>query len=397
MPRNLFEPVVPPDRLHPLFTRMQDPSFSPARELASEIFSDFQDVDGSFVKEFQTGGFSARIFELALFAYIAENDLELERSEAAPDFVIEGANPVAIEVTTTNPAEGVQPPEGPPYSLVPQDWEWEDKAFVFQIGKALRRKLLKRDARSRAYWELPHVAGKPFVIAVSAFHNEHSQLQAAGLLSAYLYGKGSTFYRSDDGTLIITPHDVPEHTLGEKTIPSGLFGHPEARNLSGVLFSNSHTAAKFNRIGVEQGLGEPGIALLRFGTRYDFNPDAAEPALFAYVVGDRPEDELEDFAEGLHLFINPWADTPLSADTFPGGVTFHQLDETGLVSTTTPVGFHPMMSKTMTFHQEGAHIMARYAQLEFLGKLPPDSPRLIFDPESSKPGLENDGQEGSVS
>ena len=33
---------------------------------------DFPDIDGNFVQEFQTRGFSPRVLELALFAYLRE-------------------------------------------------------------------------------------------------------------------------------------------------------------------------------------------------------------------------------------------------------------------------------------------------------------------------------------
>ena len=50
------------------------------------LFAKFTDVDGSFVREFPTGGFSTRVFELALFAYLQEHDLDLDRSHPAPIF-----------------------------------------------------------------------------------------------------------------------------------------------------------------------------------------------------------------------------------------------------------------------------------------------------------------------
>jgi len=52
------------------------------------LFAEFTDVDGSFVRKFPTGGFSTRVFELALFAYLQEHDLDLDldRRHPAPIF-----------------------------------------------------------------------------------------------------------------------------------------------------------------------------------------------------------------------------------------------------------------------------------------------------------------------
>jgi hypothetical protein len=287
--RDLFTPVIPADKLNPLFRyAAQDPGHAGARAMANAVFANLRDVDGTFLREFQAAGFSARVFELALFGYLEEQDLELDRTHPAPDFVVRGDLPVAIEVTTTNPAQDTPLDPGPPYTLVPDDLEAADAEFVFQLGKALRRKLLHRDAQDRAYWEKPHVAGLPFVIAVGAFHGPHAQIHPDGLLASYLYGVRSVAYHDETGKLTITPENVTEHHSASKTIPSGLFRHPEAANLAGVLFSNAHTISKFNRIGIEQGFGTADTALMRFGTCYDYDPDALKPLLFSYVVGDRP-------------------------------------------------------------------------------------------------------------
>lgn len=197
--RDLFNPVVPPERLNPLFQGALDPGHTAARKLMNAVFADFQDVDSSFVREFQTGGFSSRIFELALFTYLEEQNLDLDRSHPAPDFVVCGDRPVAIEVTTTNPAQDAPMDLGPPFELLPKDLDDADREFVFQVGKALRRKLLYRDAQGHAYWEKLHVAGIPFVIAVGAFHGPHAQIHPVGLLGEYLYGTRNVGHYDEAG------------------------------------------------------------------------------------------------------------------------------------------------------------------------------------------------------
>jgi hypothetical protein len=43
--------------------------------------------------------------------------------------------------------------------------------------------------------------------------------------------------------------------MGQKVIPSGFFDLPGPENVSAVLFSNSGTISKFNRMGVVAGFG----------------------------------------------------------------------------------------------------------------------------------------------
>ncbi|MFJ2080750.1 hypothetical protein ACIOGW_36930 [Streptomyces anulatus] len=373
--RDLFTPVVPSKRLDPHFTAVAEgASHEAARNLMNAIFENFRDVDGNFIKDFQSSGFSARVFELALFAYIEEQNLQLDRTAPAPDFVVRGDNPVAIEVTTTNPAQGTPTDLRPSNWLLPNDLDSNDQEFVFQIGKALRRKMIHRDAQGHAYWEQPHVEGVPFVIAVSAFHGTHAQFHVDGLLANYLYGIDQKFSHGDTGDLTVTQHDVMEHHWKSKSIPSALFKLPESADLSGVLFTNSHTISKFNRIGIERGLGNTDTALARLGTCYDYTPNSATPNKFAYVIGDRPEGDLEDFCEGLHLFINPWARVPLNPASL-SGISSHTLRESdGLLETTFPTGFRPFLSKTFVFNGANAALFARYCQQDYLGLLKPGSP-----------------------
>jgi hypothetical protein len=175
MIRSLFDLVVPIEATSPEFRHIREyAGFTAGRRLMDEIFAEFRDVDHSFVQQFQTGGFSPRVFELALFAYLKEQGYDLDRSSPAPDFVIRGDVPVAIEVTTSNPSQDADEGDAALSTStrlgVPDDLPASQREFVFQVGKALRRKLLKRNAAGLAYWEQPHVAGVPFVIALEPFH-----------------------------------------------------------------------------------------------------------------------------------------------------------------------------------------------------------------------------------
>jgi hypothetical protein len=367
--RDLFTPVVSVDNLDESFRDVAlQPGHEAAQAMINTVFANFHDVDHSFVREFQTAGFSARVFELALFAYIEEQNLALDRTSVAPDFVLRGQHPVAIEVTTTNPAQGRSYDDSAQTTVIPSDLPGADREFVFQMGKALRRKLLHRDASGHAYWEKPHVSGAPFVIAVGAFHNEHAQFHPDGLLARYLYGVDQTLSLDRTGTLVISQHQITDHSFGDRTIPSALFRQPDAANLSGVLFSNSHTIAKFNRVGTELGMGSPETALVRFGTCYNHEPGATEPDQFAYIVGERPNEALETFAEGLHLFINPWATHPLLPAALPNIVVYSMRDN-GTVIPDIPGGFLPLISKTFTVVGQGAQLAARQFKHDYVNSV----------------------------
>jgi hypothetical protein len=336
--RSLFIPVAPEERTSRRFREVRDhKAFTAARRMMDEIFASFPDVDGNFVQEFQTGGFSPRVFELALFAYLKEQGYMLDRSRPAPDFVIIGGTPVAIEVTTSNPPDGQDPDDVDPSTglarLVPDDLPTAEQEFVFQAGKALRAKLLKRDAAGLAYWEQPHTTGMPFVIALESFHSASSLFHAVGFLGNYLYGRRDVATYDAYGNLHLTGEPITEHHYRGRTIPSGLFSLPEAAYLSAVLFTNNATISKFNRIGTERGYGPDDIAMIRYGTIYNPEPNAIKPVISGYLVGDYEPEERESFSEGLHLLHNPWAANPLTSGALRD-ITEHQLLDDGRVLTT---------------------------------------------------------------
>ncbi|MER5481281.1 hypothetical protein ABT026_30530 [Streptomyces sp. NPDC002734] len=314
--------------------------FTAARRLMDEIFETFPDADGNFRKEFQTTGFSPRVFELALYAALLEQGHRIDRSSVAPDFVTGGENAVAIEATTTNPpqsestsAQTEQDIAAAVRRLIPDDVDTAEEEFVFQVGKALRRKMIKRDAEGNAYWEKPHTANIPFAIALEAFHHPSALIFSSAAIGNYLYGQRQTGHHDASGRLIIRNEKIIEHAMeNKKPIPSGLFNQPGSEYLAAVIFTNDGTVSKFNRIGTERGYSPSGVRLLRGGLMYDSSPDAITPAPFTYEVVECEAKDREAFPEGLHVFHNPNAIYPILPGTFEG-CHEHHLTETGNLMT----------------------------------------------------------------
>ena len=317
------------------------------------VFSQYRDKDKNFIRDFQTTGFSARVLELSLFAFLQESELELDEAYSYPDYLITGPHEVALEAATSQPAQNANSDPGESgLAVIPKDLDAGQRELVFQVGKAIRRKLIHRTAEGLAYWELPHVEGKPFVIAVEAFHNPSSLFHSVTFVSQYLYGQQAVASRGADGKLSVTSVPIEEHEWGGKAIPSGLFNAPESEHLSAVLFSNGATVAQFNRIALQEGMGaNDQLVISRRGTCMDYDPDASEPMQFAYRVGD-PQSPYEDFGQVMNVLHNPNAKVPLPSGSFPG-VAEHRLEEDGRLSVACS-GFHPFASVTEIYTGPGA-------------------------------------------
>ncbi len=214
------------------------------------------------------------------------------------------------------------------------DYKQED--FVpIKLGSALYSKIQKR------YWESPEIKDLPIILAIETFHDEASLHYTSSALATYLYGTRQTYLWDQEGNLVAVPQTVEEHTFAGKTIPSAFFNLPEAEHISAVLFSNSGTVSKFNRMGQQGPYFNPRITLLRFGECVDPDPNVVIPDKFFYKVGD-PE-WMEWWGQGLEMFHNPNARYPVDPELFPDIAHHHFKNR--LVFTDNPL-FQPFNSIT---------------------------------------------------
>lgn len=337
---NLFSPIVPVNKQHPFFARLaNEESFLSARKIINEMMPHFVDIDGNFVEQFQSSGFDSRLWELYINSYLVEEQLFIDRTKHAPDFMVtKYGKTVGIEaVVVGRKKEGPSLLyRGPSEPKTPEEIQREHKnAMPLRFGSALFSKLQKK------YWELPHVAGNPLVIAIADFHDDQSMLWSSTALESYLYGVRHE-HHYEDGDLVIDPITIEKHIKPDGTeIPSGYFFQPDAEHISAVLFSANGTISKFNRLGRQAGFGSPNVRMFRMGTCYDHDPNASMPKIFKYEV---TEDSQETWGEGVSMFHNPNAVHPVPEELFPS-IAHHRFENDLIVSTIPE--FHPFASQTL--------------------------------------------------
>jgi hypothetical protein len=338
-----FQRLRSDDQLHPQFLKLRDdPLNGPARGMLRHAMKDLTDPDGNLVEQFQTHGFDARTFEIFLFALFREVGHQIDRSHDRPDFLLtKDGLTAAVEAVTANP-----PPTGKyqPYQPLPKAPRSREEAIAYlknevaiRFGSPLFSKLKKR------YWNLPHVAGRPLIFAIQTFHADGALTLSSISLSQYLFGVDHDWHRDDGGNLVVTGSKVDDHTSGSKRIPSGFFNQPEAENVSAVLFSNTGTIPKFNRMGHQGPYRSGKVRMIRVGNCHDHDPNAVEPRTFFYEVGD-PSQGMEPWREGTILIRNPGAKHPVP----PGwlGTGAEENLENGAVVSTFFDDFQPYASLT---------------------------------------------------
>ncbi|MCG5079096.1 hypothetical protein [Paraburkholderia tagetis] len=320
---DLFADLGKPDtELHPQYVSLRDtPGYSPARQLLRRLQEDFVDPDGSFVEQFQTFALDARTFEFFLSVMLKDVGHELDRSFDRPDFLItKGGLTAAVEAVTANPKGNgaIQPYDAvPDFKTLQEAAENLAHTIPIRLGSPLFTKLRKK------YWELPQVANKPLILAIQDFHAAGALATSDIPLVQYLYGLGHTWWHDESGNLVIQGHQLEEHRQGYKRIPSGFFRQPDGEHISAVLFCNTGTIPKFNRMGHQGEFMAKGVRMLRWGACYRHDPNAAVPQPFVYEVGDK-EGPLETWRQGTVLIRNPHALHPLPDNWF-GAALEHTL------------------------------------------------------------------------
>ncbi|NEX91197.1 hypothetical protein [Caulobacter sp. 17J65-9] len=310
---DLFAPIEGAARLDDAYVLLRDGfDHAAAKAMLQEITRWFPDLDGHFVREAQTTGFSARIWELYLWAAFRALDFDIGYGSPVPDFALtKGGQRLFVEATTVSGKEPFTTSIGPGAPKEPTGpiFTYLEHEMAQKFGSPLFSKLKKRD------WEKPHVAGHPFLLALADFHAPGSMRWSAGALPQYLYGLKSVLTPDADNRLMEMFIPGEDHVVGDKRVPTNFFAQPGAENVSGVLFSNAGTLAKFNRMGVRAGFGDAWVSLVREGVLVDPQVFGSEER-FKFDV-ESPAYQ-EDWWDEMILFHNPNALHPVDPALFPG-------------------------------------------------------------------------------
>jgi hypothetical protein len=163
--------------------------------------------DGNFIKDFQSTGFDARIWELYLVALFDDLNLYPAQPYDRPDYCLtRGSDAVWLEATTANATRGEPNPE-------PSGYFDQHDEVAAKLGSPLFSKLNKR------YWDLPYVAGKPLVLALADFHDPDPVRMTSEPLKRYLYGYTLIFVRAGARSLFQTSKSF--RPLAPKTYRQG--------------------------------------------------------------------------------------------------------------------------------------------------------------------------------
>jgi hypothetical protein len=334
---SLFTPTCATSKLSKKFLLLLNHAgYLPAKNEISETISHHPNLDSNFIEQFQSkNGFNARIWELYLLAFFLNRGYGVNCDDDSPDFFISNRKiQIAVEAVTTNPGKEKK-------IFIKNDDEHQNFLSI-KFGSSLYSKLQKK------YWKNSNICGLPLVFAIAPFHSEDSFFDSDIPLIKYLYGIDYFSHYNAQKHLVTESKQKKSHQYKGKQIPSGFFNLPESENISAVLFSNSGTVSKFNRMGyLKKPELYPNLTMLRFGCAYSHLANASKPEIFSYTIGDPSFPET--WEQGIHLFHNPNAKHPLDNDFFRD-IAQSSLKETSLISNVP--SFFPYVSQTIILHHK---------------------------------------------
>lgn len=300
---DLFDDVVALDKQHPIYQMMKQEQYSAERAVLNSWAHGFEDRDGKFIKEFQMS-FESCLWELYLFAYLKEIDAEVDFSFDAPDFVSNLKQPLTIEATISLPAMGGQPAHGYNFNALPEDFNRFNSEAAIRISNSFTTKVRKYRDR---YSQLDHVKGKPYVIAIASFDRPFAHMAANRPVISALYG----LYHDEEATIAsgsehMVSYNVDGAVKNENTdIDLGFFCSEEYSDVSAVVFSSLATWGKVRALADNR--DAPSVYVT-----FHPNPGSIHP-----IVHTTPKrDYNEHLLDGLCVFHNPFANNPISPETF---------------------------------------------------------------------------------
>jgi hypothetical protein len=288
----------------------------PAAWALNQLFLALPKPDRNWVSDCQTSNFHTRLWEAQLLASFREQGLLVEQPLDSPDFRISNrlGGEAWVEAGTANPPVPYNHVNAPVADVPTDRKEIFFGAAALRFAKTIGNKLKRR------YDQLPHVAGKPFILAMADFHASGSMIWSREALVGYLQGSGATV-ADVDGRQQAVPMPA-EYLLGPSRFKAGLFSDDRHAELSAVIFSNACSIAKFNRVAITGGGAPTGYRYTRMGDFFDRTPGALKGIPFCLDITSDEYRRLwphgyEPWTAEMEVFHNPFARHPVPFELLP--------------------------------------------------------------------------------
>lgn len=186
---------------------------------------------------------------------------------------------------------------------------------MIRISNAICSKHIKY---REEYSKLEHVKEKPFILCIAPFEQPYSFAQSDNAIRKVLYKYNAPLYVKNEqsGNVHIVGEEYVDNVIKDNgtEIELGFFTDDRMKEISAIIFSSTATATK------SQALNSDKYPNTIFSAcRYNIN-SWDKPN----VIVQREGDYKETLIDGLHVFLNPFASTPIDPKIFyDEDITYH--------------------------------------------------------------------------
>lgn len=315
----LFDKAVEDEKLNPKWEQLN--GLYGEKQVVEEWMQGFKDRDNKIVKEFQSS-FHSAFWEFYLFAVMKELNLSVDFSHDRPDFIVSAPCPFIVEATVAQiKATGRKEDERnfedcakAEQLQLREDFDDIITEAVIRNSNAIHGKLKKY---IEDYSVLPWVnEDNPYVIALGSYDQVSYGYEFAFSMLQLLYG-----YKLDPLTFEAKKIEKLVKPESGAEILVDLFEKEKFKHVSAVIFSCTVTLGKLSALAFSQGK-------LTMQRVINVRHDNDIPHFGYQSVSPQDPEELTD---GLFVFHNPNANSPLSKDVFDGGhICQYWLEDNGL-------------------------------------------------------------------
>lgn len=299
------------------------------KKYLNDMFIGFVDRDNKVVNQFQET-FHSTLWEIYIYSIIKELNFKIDWSHENPDFVITAPEAFYIEAVTSNKREAKNHDYG------------NGKGGAYEITKGYKDPndydILMREAISRNYYKVRDKLDcyidtytknewfdkeLPYVVALGSYSQEGYGREYIYPLIALLYGKyfRPQFNDYHDTNFIIRPEK--DKAKEKIKIPLGIFSNKEYADVSAVIYSATVSLGKLSALS----------ATNKNIMHVFYDGDEINP----FTATSEYKEKLSD---GLFVFHNPFAKSPLPKSTFTHeNITQFYMDELGDLKSSRSNGF----------------------------------------------------------
>lgn len=302
---DIFSQVIATDKLHPSFREI----FVPRNRYGLDVLNDwargFEDRDRKFVKEFQIS-FNSSFWELYLFAVMKYYGYQVSFQFNRPDFVVNQPFQFCIEATVALNDVRTKAAHEAEISDIHQDLNVLNHEAIVRLSNSF---ISKHKKYVSEYSTLPHVTGKPFIIAIAPFDRPFFNMQCQRAIEALLYGyyvDEEAFIKEGDFNKSLNSAPI-EQVIKHNGSPIrvGLFTDPSYKEVSAIVFSSTATWGKAIALSSDPNSGSIFTAL-------KLNKNGVRP----HVENKKKASYSEHLVDGLRVYHNPHAVVALEPEVF---------------------------------------------------------------------------------